>query len=108
MLNAFSVSKAGLLRISRVKATRQTARLALGDGEQRLEHRPARDTSRREGATGHPRLILHTLLYMPAQIIGPLVQFAAILVFTHWLAPGPYGVLTYVMASQDFVFVLCL
>ena len=53
-------------------------------------------------------LIRHTLLYMPAQIIGPLAQFAAILVFTHWMAPGPYGVLTYVMASQDFVFLLCL
>ena len=53
-------------------------------------------------------LIRHTLLYMPAQIIGPLAQFAAILIFTHWLAPEPYGVLTYVMASQDFVFLLCL
>ena len=53
-------------------------------------------------------LIRHTLLYMPAQVIGPLAQFAAILVFTHWMAPGPYGVLTYVMASQDFVFLLCL
>ena len=53
-------------------------------------------------------LIRHTLLYMPAQIIGPLAQFAAILIFTHWLAPEPYGLLTYVMASQDFVFLLCL
>ena len=53
-------------------------------------------------------LVRHTLLYMPAQIIGPLAQFAAILVFTHWMAPSPYGVLTYIMASQDFVFLLCL
>ena len=53
-------------------------------------------------------LIRHTILYMPAQIIGPLAQFAAILVFTHWMAPSPYGVLTYIMASQDFVFLLCL
>ncbi len=53
-------------------------------------------------------LIRQTLLYMPAQIIGPLAQFAAILVFTHWMAPEPYGVLTYIMASQDFVFLLCL
>ena len=45
---------------------------------------------------------------MPAQLIGPLAQFAAILVFTHWMAPGPYGVLTYIIASQDFVFLLCL
>ena len=53
-------------------------------------------------------LIRHTILYMPAQVIGPLAQFAAILVFTHWMAPSPYGVLTYIMASQDFVFLLCL
>ena len=53
-------------------------------------------------------LIRHTILYMPAQVIGPLAQFAAILVFTHWMAPTPYGVLTYIMASQDFVFLLCL
>ena len=53
-------------------------------------------------------LIRHTLLYMPAQVIGPLAQFAAILVFTHWMAPSPYGVLTYILASQDFVFLLCL
>ena len=53
-------------------------------------------------------LIRHTLLYLPAQIIGPVSQFVAIVVFTHWMAPEPYGVLTYVMASQDFVFFLCL
>jgi O-antigen/teichoic acid export membrane protein len=53
-------------------------------------------------------LIRHTLLYLPAQIIGPVSQFIAIVVFTHWMAPEPYGILTYIMASQDFVFFLCL
>lgn len=53
-------------------------------------------------------LIRHTLLYLPAQIIGPVSQFIAILVFTHWMAPEPYGIFTYIIASQDFVFLLCL
>jgi O-antigen/teichoic acid export membrane protein len=53
-------------------------------------------------------LIRDTLLYLPAQIVGPAAQFAAILVFTHWLEPGPYGIFTYVLASQDLVFLLCL
>lgn len=50
----------------------------------------------------------NTLRYLPAQIGGPAGQFLAILVFTHWMAPEPYGVLTYVFASQEFVFFLCL
>lgn len=53
-------------------------------------------------------LIRNTLLYLPAQIIGPTAQFFAILAFTHWMAPEAYGVFTYVIASQDFVFTLCL
>lgn len=53
-------------------------------------------------------LIRNTLLYLPAQIIGPAMQFVGILVFTHWMAPEAYGVFTYVLASQDFVFLLCL
>ncbi len=53
-------------------------------------------------------LIRHTLLYLPAQIVGPAAQFLAVLVFTHSMAPDAYGVLTYILASQDFVFLLCL
>ena len=53
-------------------------------------------------------LIRRTLLYVPAQIVGPAAQFLAILVFTHTMAPDAYGVLTYILASQDFVFLLCL
>ncbi len=53
-------------------------------------------------------LIRHTLLYLPAQILGPLTQFAAILVFTHWMAPAAYGLFTYVLVAQDFAFLLCL
>lgn len=53
-------------------------------------------------------LLRHTLLYLPAQLIGPLAQFVAAVVWTHWMAPDDYGVLTFVMASQDLVFLVCL
>lgn len=53
-------------------------------------------------------LVRNTLLYLPAQILGPAAQFASILVFTYWMAPEPYGLLTFIFASQDFVFLLSL
>lgn len=55
-----------------------------------------------------PMLLRQTLLYLPAQVVGPLAQVVAALVWTHWLAPGPYGLLTFLVASQDLVFLLCL
>lgn len=53
-------------------------------------------------------LLRHTLLYLPAQILAPLAQFVAAVVWTHWLSPEAYGVLTFLVAAQDLVFVLCL
>jgi O-antigen/teichoic acid export membrane protein len=53
-------------------------------------------------------LLRHTLLYLPAQVIGPLAQFVAAIVWTHWISPDGYGILTFVMAGQDFVFLVCL
>jgi O-antigen/teichoic acid export membrane protein len=53
-------------------------------------------------------LLRHTLLYLPAQVVGPLVQFIAAIVWTHWISPDGYGVLTFVMAGQDLVFLICL
>lgn len=53
-------------------------------------------------------LIRRTLLYLPAQVVGPVAQFVAIVAFTHLMAPEPYGVFTYVVATQDFVFLLSL
>ncbi len=53
-------------------------------------------------------LIRHTILYAPAQLIGPLVQFVAAVVWTHWLAPEAYGVLTFVLAAQELVFLISL
>ena len=53
-------------------------------------------------------LIRHTFLYLPAQLIGPFVQFAAALVWTHFMAPDLYGVLTFIFAAQDLAFVFSL
>ena len=53
-------------------------------------------------------LIRHTLLYLPAQLFGPLFQFIAAVVWTHWLNADAYGVLTYVLASHELVYVACL
>ena len=53
-------------------------------------------------------LVRQTLLFLPAQVLGPVTQLIAALVWTYWLAPAPYGVLTFIVASQDLVFLLCL
>ncbi len=53
-------------------------------------------------------LIRNTLLYLPAQLLGPLFQFIAAVVWTHWLNADSYGVLTYVVASHELVYVACL
>ena len=51
-------------------------------------------------------LLRQTLLYLPAQIIGPLSQVVAAVAWTYWLAPAPYGLLTFLIASQDLVFLV--
>ena len=48
------------------------------------------------------------MLYLPAQLVGPLAGMAAAIVWTHWLAPAPYGLLMFLVASQDLVFLVCL
>ena len=53
-------------------------------------------------------LIKQTLLYLPAQLFAPLVQFVAAIVWTHFLSAHEYGDLMLILASQDLVFLLCL
>ncbi|GAC1334436.1 MAG: hypothetical protein NVSMB26_17200 [Beijerinckiaceae bacterium] len=53
-------------------------------------------------------LLRHTFLYLPAQLVGPFAQFAAALVWTHFMAPDVYGVLTFIFAAQDLAFVFSL
>ncbi len=53
-------------------------------------------------------LLRQTFLYLPAQLIGPLFQFIAAVVWTHWLAPEAYGMLAFIIAAQELVQVVCL
>lgn len=53
-------------------------------------------------------LIRQTLRYLPAQIIGPLSLFIAAVVWTHWLSPRDYGIFTFIVAGQDFAFLVAL
>ena len=52
-------------------------------------------------------LIRQTFLYLPAQLVGPMFQFVAAVVWTHWLAPDAYGVLAFIVAAQELAYVLC-
>lgn len=42
-----------------------------------------------------------TLLYVPAGMLGPLIQLATILVLTYWLSPSQLGIYAMVVALQD-------
>jgi O-antigen/teichoic acid export membrane protein len=53
-------------------------------------------------------LLYQTLLYLPAQLLGPAFQFLAAVAWTHFLSPSEYGVLSLVIATQELVFYLCL
>jgi O-antigen/teichoic acid export membrane protein len=48
------------------------------------------------------RLIRHTILYFPAQFFPPVVQFATMIVWTHLLHPAGFGIVTFVLAAQEF------
>lgn len=48
-------------------------------------------------------LLRHTLLYMPAQIIGPLFQLVAMIVWTHVANEHTLGVITLVTATQELL-----
>lgn len=53
-------------------------------------------------------LIRQTLAYLPAQILGPLTQFATAIALTHYLGPAEYGLTMLIFASQELVFLVCL
>ena len=46
-------------------------------------------------------LIRNTLLYMPAQLTAPLLQFIVTVVWTHLFDPAVYGVVAFVVAAQE-------
>lgn len=53
-------------------------------------------------------LIRQTLLYLPAQVLGPLVQLAAMVVWTHFLAPAEMGVFALIVAAQELIYTATL
>jgi len=53
-------------------------------------------------------IIRQTLQYLPAQIVGPLSQFLAVLLWTHWLLPRDYGLVALLFSVQELVFALCM
>ncbi|MGO4260128.1 lipopolysaccharide biosynthesis protein [Lysobacter sp. TAB13] len=53
-------------------------------------------------------LIRQTVLYLPAQLLGPLAQLAAIVLWTHWLDPNEFGLFTLALATQEAVYLLFL
>lgn len=48
-------------------------------------------------------LIKQTLQYLPAQILGPLAQFAAILIWTHVASPETIGAVTLIVSAQELL-----
>jgi O-antigen/teichoic acid export membrane protein len=48
-------------------------------------------------------LLRHTLLYLPAQIVGPLFQLIAMVVWTHLVDEHTLGVITLVTASHELL-----
>jgi len=53
-------------------------------------------------------LLRHTLLYFPAQLLGPAFQFIAAVAWTHFMAPDAYGALTFIIAAQELIFLIAL
>ncbi|ACI93225.1 putative polysaccharide biosynthesis protein [Afipia carboxidovorans OM5] len=48
-------------------------------------------------------LLRHTLLYLPAQVIGPLFQLLAMIVWTHVVNDHTLGVITLITASHELL-----
>lgn len=53
-------------------------------------------------------LLRQTLLYLPSQLAGPAMQFLFAIVWTHWLTDVEYGRLTFLIASQELIFLCCV
>ncbi|QNG48482.1 lipopolysaccharide biosynthesis protein [Sphingobium yanoikuyae] len=51
-------------------------------------------------------VLRQTALYLPAQILAPVIQFASILIWTHLMSPRDMGVVTLAFAVQEVSFVL--
>ncbi len=50
-------------------------------------------------------LLRQTLLYLPAQVLGPLVQFISIILWTYFLSPQDMGTFALITAAQEFAYI---
>lgn len=50
-------------------------------------------------------LLRQTLLYLPAQVLGPIVQFVSIVLWTHFLDPVEMGTFALITAAQELGYV---
>ena len=48
-------------------------------------------------------LLRHTLLYLPAQFVGPLFQLVAMIVWTHVVDEHTLGIITLVTATHELL-----
>ena len=48
-------------------------------------------------------LLKHTLLYLPAQFVGPLFQLLAMIVWTHVVDEHTLGVITLITATHELL-----
>ncbi len=49
-------------------------------------------------------LYRQTLLYLPAQVVGPIAQLVSALIWTHYLSPAEMGIFALIVASQELVY----
>jgi O-antigen/teichoic acid export membrane protein len=53
-------------------------------------------------------MIRHSLLYLPAQVIGPAMQLVAMVAWTHLVSDQTLGVITLVIATHELLQIGCL
>lgn len=53
-------------------------------------------------------LLRQTLLYLPAQVVGPIFQFISVVAWTHFLSPQSMGVFALVTATQELAYTATL
>ena len=50
-------------------------------------------------------LLRQTVLYLPAQVLGPIAQFISVILWTYFLTPQEMGVFALVSAAQEFGYI---
>lgn len=53
-------------------------------------------------------LLRQTILYLPAQVVGPVFQFVSAVVWTYFLSPGEMGAFALISAAQELVYLATL